>query len=410
MHNIQRQAVGDVMAAYTTFGDFIRGERDRSSLGLREASRALGISPSYLSRLEAGEFRPPSGPVLQRMAQVYGADVRKLLDIAGARQHEMMAADVGVAPALQAFYRLAYDQSPEMQEKMLEGALGALDLSEEERRKIMAQLRAALSRTHGNDLPRRASGDDGLFAFDIAPRFLSLARIRDLAQSVLRKVFGSEIPIPVSVETIIRRFDRNILLIVDDEMQWGRLHDGSPAVLGLSRWSRDGERRELLIHRDLFEADSCASRRRANFTLAHELCHCIEHLPLVQQRHSKAALARKIASVSLSSQLLGQPWFNRKRGPRKLSTREDFREWQANQFAAELLMPASNVASAFAQMAGSLSVVVEDVATINEVADGMARTHFDDEFGKITSLVDRFDVNPQAMAIRLKALGLVSAS
>jgi transcriptional regulator with XRE-family HTH domain len=390
MYNIFRLYLEVHMAAHTPFGDYIRAERDRSSMGLREASRALGISPSYLSRLEAGEFPPPSGLVLRKIAQIYGLDIKLLLDKAGKRQHEMMAADVGAAPALQAFYRLAYDQPPEMQERMLEGAIGALDLPEEQKRKLMAQLRAALSRAHGADLPRRASGDDGLFDFDIAPRILSLLKIRALAKSVLRKVFGSELPIPIPVETIIRKFDSNILLVVHNEIEGGR----------------DGERRELLIHNDLFEADDNASRRRANFTMAHEFCHCIEHLPLVQQRHSRRALARKVASVSLAPQLLSQPWFNRKRGPRKLLTREDWREWQANQFAAELLMPAESVVASFEELHGVSSLVAAG-CPVEQLADETARASAAGFLGDATTLVERFDTNPQSMAIRLISLGLV---
>jgi hypothetical protein len=307
---------------------------------------------------------------------------------------------------LQAFYRLAYDQSPEMQEKMLEGAIGALDLPEEQRKKLMDQLRAALSRAHGSDLPRRASGDDGLFAFDIAPRFLSLLRIRAIAQTVLRNVFSEEVPIPVPIETIIRKFDQNILLIVHDEIECSRLRDGSPAVLGLSRWSRDGQRRELLIHSDLFEANDRASRRRASFTMAHEFAHCIEHLPLVQQRHCNGALARKVASVSLAPQLLNQPWFNRKRGPRKLLTREDWREWQANQFAAELLMPAESVVAAFEELFGVPKLVAHD-CPVEQLADEAARASATDDLGNETTLVERFDMNPQSVAIRLMCLGLI---
>ena len=70
------------MTEHSTFGDHIRAERDRAELGLREAARTLGISPSYLSRLEADEFKPPSGNLLLRMAQVYRADIKKMIDLA----------------------------------------------------------------------------------------------------------------------------------------------------------------------------------------------------------------------------------------------------------------------------------------------------------------------------------------
>ena len=395
------------MAENTTFGDFIRAERDRAGLGLREASRALGISPSYLSRLEADEFKPPSGTLLLRMAQVYRSDIKKLMDLAKNRQGEVMAADEGVAPAVQAFYRIAHDQSPEVQEAMLKGALEALQMSEEQKGKILDQLRAMMSRAKGKDLPRRAAADDGLFAFDIAPRYLSRQDVRDLAKVALRKVFGGEIPIPVPIETVVQKVDRDIVFIVHDEIDGGRLRDGSPAVLGMSRWSRDGRRRELVVHEELFDSSFASARRRANFTIAHELFHCIEHLPLVQFRNPQLSFARQVGYVTLAPELTGKRWYERPRTPKKLWSREDWREWQANTFASELLMPGESVMEAFEELIGVDRLVVENGTNVYQRADEAARAVSVDDLGIPISLVERFDVNPQAMAIRLVSLGLV---
>lgn len=393
------------MSSPTTFGDCIREDRNRADLGLREAARALGISASYLSRLEADEFKPPSGALLLRMARLYRSDIKKLMDLAQNRQAEIMAADEGVAPAVQAFYRVAHDQPPAMQEAMLKAALGALNMPEDQKQQILDQLRAMLSRARGNDLPRRVKDEDGLFAFDIAPRVLSRDRIRKLASVVLRDVFGTEVPIPVPMETIVAKLDRDIVLIVHDEIAGGRLRDGSPAVLGMSRWSRDGRRRELVIHEELFETEEPSARRRANFTLAHELFHCIEHLPLLQQRNPNVALARKVGYVTFAPAIAKGRWYERARGRRKLSSREDWREWQANTFAAELLMPVEAVRGAVKELFDATAVDVE--GSPSESADRVARAVVTDNLGASTSLVDRFDVNPQAMAIRLLDLGLV---
>src|SRR4051794_8446736 len=113
------------MKESTTFGNYLRSLRDKANLGLREASRQLDISSSYLSRLEAGEYPPPSGEKLHRIAKLYKADIEEMMRLAKGRAHEMMAADADVAPAVQAFYRLAQDQTPEMQEQMLKGAIEA---------------------------------------------------------------------------------------------------------------------------------------------------------------------------------------------------------------------------------------------------------------------------------------------
>jgi Zn-dependent peptidase ImmA (M78 family) len=369
----------------------------------------LGISASYLSRLEAGELRPPSGSILHRFASFYKLNIQVLLDSAQMREHEVIAADSETAPFVQAFYRIAHDQSPDVQEKMIEGAIGALDLSNEQKKKLIDQFRAALSRSHGADLPRRATGRDDLFAVDIKPRPLSREQLRHRAERILQKIFGVDIPLPVPIEDVVRRYDSDIVLIVQRETEGGRLRDGSPAVLGFSRWSRDGERRELVVHEELFEAKTPAARRRGNFTLGHEFFHCIEHLLLAQQRHRPEALPRRLALVSIAPQFARQPWFARKRVHRTLWSPEDWREWQANQFAAELLMPAAQVRNSVEELFGATSLPAEE-SSIEEFADEIARTQAMSASGERLSLVDRFDVNPQAMAIRLVSLGLVTGN
>ncbi|CAN0447886.1 unnamed protein product, partial [Ectocarpus fasciculatus] len=114
------------MPASTTFGDYIREQRKACGLSLRAACTDLGISASYLSRLEANLAPPPSGPKLKRLAEVYEADVHRMIELAKDRGHQVMAEDSDVAPAIRAFYRLAQDKTPEIQRKMLEGALDAL--------------------------------------------------------------------------------------------------------------------------------------------------------------------------------------------------------------------------------------------------------------------------------------------
>lgn len=394
------------MSSYTRFGEYVREARVKSGMGLREAARMLAISPSYLSRIEAGDFRPPSPEVLRKMAALYQSDWFELLELAKERAPEAMAEDQGAAPLLQAFYRLAKDQTPEMQEKMFAGALGAIQLPEDQKKALLEQLRQMLARANSRDLPRRALGDDGLFALDIKPRFLSRLRVRQAAMEVLTKVFGREIPLPVPLDRIVSEYDREILLTGRSDIEPAPLRDGSPSVLGLSRWSRDGKRRELVVHQDLLDARDKPGRRRANFTIAHELFHCIEHLPLVQARCPDFAMKRSVAFVSLSPSVLHKPWYQQSHQRRRLSTNEDWREWQANQFAAELLMPEDSVRETFMQLFGQESLLAID-GDSRKLADEVARKAFKDEDGNMMCLTDRFDVNAQPMAIRLLTLGIV---
>jgi len=105
--------------------------------------------------------------------------------------------------------------------------------------------------------------------------------------------------------------------------------------------------------------------------------------------------------------LTGKRWYERPRTPKKLWSREDWREWQANTFASELLMPGESVMEAFEELIGVDRLVVENGTNVYQRADEAARAVSVDDLGIPISLVERFDVNPQAMAIRLVSLGLV---
>ena len=42
------------------FGEFIRREREAKEIGLREMAKMIGVSPTYLSKVERDEFPPPA--------------------------------------------------------------------------------------------------------------------------------------------------------------------------------------------------------------------------------------------------------------------------------------------------------------------------------------------------------------
>ncbi|MGW5180268.1 helix-turn-helix domain-containing protein [Streptomyces sp. NPDC004082] len=72
----------------------LRALRRRASLTLEAASRAAGLSPAHLSRLETGQ-RQPSLPILLALARVYGTTVSELLgETVAERDAVTRAADV----------------------------------------------------------------------------------------------------------------------------------------------------------------------------------------------------------------------------------------------------------------------------------------------------------------------------
>jgi hypothetical protein len=328
------------------------------------------------------------------------------MEKAADRAHAMMAADESTSPLLQALYRLARDQTPEVQEQMFSRAIEAVELSDEQKERLLSEFRTLIARAHTKDLPRLAGGQDGLFALDIAPRILSRSQIKLMAERVLRKVFGSEIPLPVQLDRVISEYDEGIVLSGRDDIEGGRFKDGSPVVLGLSRWSADGAFRELVLQQELLDATDRPSRRRANFTMAHEFFHCIEHLLLGEL--GGTVLTRRMASlVSFSARMSPGGWFHNAGKKKRLTTNEDWREWQANQFAAELLMPEDAVRQAVVELFEVPTLMATAREDVPQFADEIARTICVDHFGNHTSLVDRFDVNPHCMAVRLLFLKVV---
>jgi transcriptional regulator with XRE-family HTH domain len=65
------------------FGAFIRREREAKEIGLREMARMIGVSPTYLSKVERDEFPPPAEDKVKAIANVIGHNADDLLARAG---------------------------------------------------------------------------------------------------------------------------------------------------------------------------------------------------------------------------------------------------------------------------------------------------------------------------------------
>lgn len=65
------------------FGAFIRREREVKEIGLREMAKLIGVSPTYLSKVERDEFSPPAEDKVRAIAKILGCDVDALLARAG---------------------------------------------------------------------------------------------------------------------------------------------------------------------------------------------------------------------------------------------------------------------------------------------------------------------------------------
>jgi transcriptional regulator with XRE-family HTH domain len=65
------------------FGAFIRREREAREIGLREMAKKIGVSPTYLSKVERDEFTPPTEDKVRAIARIIECDPDELLAMAG---------------------------------------------------------------------------------------------------------------------------------------------------------------------------------------------------------------------------------------------------------------------------------------------------------------------------------------
>ncbi len=65
------------------FGALVRREREAKEIGLREMAKMVGVSPTYLSKVERDEFPPPAEDKVRKIARIIGQDADELLALAG---------------------------------------------------------------------------------------------------------------------------------------------------------------------------------------------------------------------------------------------------------------------------------------------------------------------------------------
>lgn len=65
------------------FGATVRQEREKLEIGLREMAKKIGVSPTYLSKVERDQFPPPAEDKVIAIASALGCDPDELLALAG---------------------------------------------------------------------------------------------------------------------------------------------------------------------------------------------------------------------------------------------------------------------------------------------------------------------------------------
>lgn len=95
------------------FGATIRELREAQQISLRKFADRVGISPTYLSKIERDEFAPPGEETVKAIAKALGQDPDELLGLAGKVSSDLPAIIQQRPREMASFLRSAGDLSPE---------------------------------------------------------------------------------------------------------------------------------------------------------------------------------------------------------------------------------------------------------------------------------------------------------
>ena len=175
-----------------------------------------------------------------------------------------------------------------------------------------------------------------------------------------------------------------------------------PDILGLLRF----DDRQIFIHECLDPEEHPAMEGRYRFTLAHEVGHWRLHRTHFVQVAAQLSLFHNSSPPSVVC---------------RSSQAKEFAEWQANVYAACLLMPETLITRAWRDLYGSLQPRVlaarssamqggyMEITRVQRRFGGMVIQESDDEVLAriVRPLAERFLVSLTAMRIRLETLGLL---
>jgi transcriptional regulator with XRE-family HTH domain len=122
------------MAVNSKFGKRVRALRSERGVGLRRFAGTVGISPTYLSKIERGEFPPPAEDKVVAIADALGQDRDELLALGGRVASDLEAVILRYPRELGAFLRVAETLTPEEIRMVALVARGIAQASREQRR------------------------------------------------------------------------------------------------------------------------------------------------------------------------------------------------------------------------------------------------------------------------------------
>jgi transcriptional regulator with XRE-family HTH domain len=102
-----------------TFGATIREAREQQGITLRKFAEQVGISPTFVSKMERDEFDPPKEENIRKMATILSIDADVLLGLAGKVASDLPKIVQNRPQLMATFLRKAGKLSSENIEKLL---------------------------------------------------------------------------------------------------------------------------------------------------------------------------------------------------------------------------------------------------------------------------------------------------
>ena len=129
------------------FGEFVRAQRQLAHVSLRNLAKMSGVSDSYLSQIERGNYRP-SPQVVKALATAFGLKPEQLYTMLGFMDETDSSAPLSVEQAIQMDPRLQPSQKealvrvPILRRRRVESAPMAADKTDEFQQQALEMLRA----------------------------------------------------------------------------------------------------------------------------------------------------------------------------------------------------------------------------------------------------------------------------
>ena len=106
------------------FGTVVRELREEKGFGLRQFAKMIGVSATYLSKIERDELPPPAEDRVKEIARLLDQDPDELLALAGKVASDLSAIIRNQPRELAAFLRTASELSGQYLERLTAQAKG----------------------------------------------------------------------------------------------------------------------------------------------------------------------------------------------------------------------------------------------------------------------------------------------